>query len=228
MTFEFKFLDDGSEPWDVVTSDAESNDFHFIPAFAKSKVGSSANLPVPAPLLLPPPQPKKGSYELPRSQPLGIPKFRPPSRSAAAKLLPVSSPSVPSVSLHSTSRIPISNMVDQPLAGHTSLKQQFPVQRVRPVNPTVSTRTKFPSQCEQLIKLFVYCITQILSCCKLHAITGGGQHPTLHFHRNLDQFAASTDWRYLSIWQQLYDALRDMDLHLDRLTVGAVAERRAA
>ena len=92
------------------------------------------------------------------------------------------------------------------------------------MNPTVSTRTKFPSQCEQLIKLFVHCMTQIGSFCKLHAVIVESQHPTLHFHRVLDQFAASTVWRYLSIWQHFSDALRDMDLHLDRLTEVELAD----
>ena len=115
-------------------------------------------------------------------------------------------------------------VVVQPNAMDASLTHQFPNQRVRPVNPTVSTRTKFPSQCEQLIKLFVHCMTQIGSFCKLHAVIVESQHPTLHFHRVLDQFAASTVWRYLSIWQHFSDALRDMDLHLDRLTEVELAD----
>ena len=76
MSSEFEFPADVSETWEVVPSNLELDDFHFIPAVAKSKIGSSTNLPKPAPLPVPPPQPKKGHYELPRSQPLSIPKFR--------------------------------------------------------------------------------------------------------------------------------------------------------
>ena len=106
----FEIPDDTSEHWDVVLSDEESSDWHFVPAAAKSKVGSSTNLPIPAPLLLPPPQPKKGGYALPVSQPLSVPKFRPPSKSSVAKPLPISSPAMPSVVLHSTSHMPVSNV----------------------------------------------------------------------------------------------------------------------
>ena len=123
-----------------------------------------------------------------------------------------------------TLRVCLFHVVVQQDAIDASLTQQFPNQRVRPVKPTVSTRTKFPSQCEQLIKLFVHSITQIGSFFNLHAIIGEILHPTLHFHRVLDQFAASTVWRYLSIWQQFSDALRDMDLYLDRLTEVELAD----
>ena len=70
----------------------------------------------------------------------------------------------------------------------------------------------------------MHCINQIGSCCKLRAIIRESQHLTLHFHRVLDQFAASTVWRYLSMWKQFSDALRDMDLHLDRITEVELAD----
>ena len=159
----------------------------------------------------------------------GISAFEPAEDSStkciiSCKTIKVSSPAMPSVVLHSTQRMPHSKNVVQQHTMDASLPQQFPTQRVKPVNPTVSTRTKIPSQCEQLIKWFVRCITQIGSFCKLHAIIGESLHPTLHFHRVLDQFAASTVWRYWSIWQQFSDALRDMDLRLDTLTEVELAD----
>ena len=222
MSSEFEFLAGVSEAWEFVPSNLELDDFHFIPAVAKSKIGSSANLPTPAPLLLPPPQPKKGNYDLPRSQPLSIPKFRPPCQSAVAKPLPISSPTAPPVVLQNASKLPGFKLISDSHTMDASLPHQFPNQRVRSVNPT--TRTKYPSQCEQLTKLFVCCINQIGSSCKLHSILVDSQHPTLHFHRVLDQFAASTIWRYLSIWQHFSDSLCDMDLQLDKLTEVELAD----
>ena len=105
MSSEFEFLADVSEAWEFVPSNLELDDFHFIPAVAKSKIGSSANLPTPAPLPVPPPQPKKGHYELPRSQPLSIPKFRPLCSSAVAKPLQFSSPIAPAVVLQTSSKV---------------------------------------------------------------------------------------------------------------------------
>ena len=216
--------EDGSDPWDFVQSDVDSSEWHFVPAVAKSRIGTSNILPAPAPLLMPPPQPKKGYYELPRAQPLGIPKFRPPGHSTVAKPLSISSPVTPSVLMQGKLKSSESHLGSSPVGLPAAVDQTFPAQRDKPANPTVSTRTRYPSQCAQLIKLFVHCISQISALCNLHAVIVDSRHPTLHFHQVLDQFAASTVWRYLSIWQQFYDALPDMDLQLERLTEVELAD----
>lgn len=79
--------------------------------------------------------------------------------------------------------------------------QPFPASRIPKLKPdaVASVRTKFPSQCASLVKS-----TLLGSQCKLHDVIVKNQHPTIHFHRVVDQFAASTVWRYLSIWQQFY------------------------
>ena len=224
MSSEFEFLADVSEAWEFVPSNLELDDFHFIPAVAKSKIGSSANLPTPAPLPVPPPQPKKGHYELPRSQPLSIPKFRPLCSSAVAKPLQFSSPISPAVVLQTSSKVPVFSLQSDPHNKDNTTPCQFPAQKGSSMTATASTRTKYPSQCAQLTKLFLHCIQLIGPLCKLHSILVDSRHPTLHFHRVLDQFAASTVWRYLSIWQHFADALHDMDLHLERLTEVELAD----
>ena len=224
MSSEFDTHADASDTWEVVSSNLGLDDFHFIPAVAKSKIGSSMNLPKPAPLPVPIPQPKKGHYELPRSQPLGIPKFRPLCSSAVAKPLDVSSPIAPAVVLQSSSKMPVFSLQSDIQTNDSITPCQFPAQKGSSMAATASTRTKYPSQCAQLTKLFLHCVQLIGPLCKLHSILMDSRHPTLHFHRVLDQFAASTVWRYLSIWQHFAAALRDMDLQLERLTEVELAD----
>ena len=194
MSSEFDTHADASDTWEVVSSNLECDDFHFIPAVAKSKIGSSMNLPKPAPLPVPIPQPKKGHYELPRSQPLGIPKFRPLCSSAVAKPLDVSSPIAPAVVLQSSSKMPVFSLQSDIQKNDSLTPCQFPAQKGSSMAATASTRTKYPSQCAQLTKLFLHCVQLIGPLCKLHSILMDSRHPTLHFHRALDQFAASTVW----------------------------------
>ena len=154
--------EDGSDPWDFVQSDVDSSEWHFGPAVAKSRIGTSNILPAPAPLLMPPPQPKKGYYELP--------KFRPPGHSTVAKPLSISSPVTPSVLMQGKLKSSESHLGSSPVGLPAAVNQTFPAQRDKAANPTVSTRTRYPSQCAQLIKLFVHCISQIGALCNLHAV----------------------------------------------------------
>ena len=61
----------------------------------------------------------------------------------------------------------------------------------------------------------MHCITTLGSHCKLHDIITKSHHSKIHIHSVLDQYAASTVWRYLSIWQHFYTAVHDMDLSIE-------------
>ena len=76
-------IDDGSEPWDLVSITADTSE-HFLPPVSKSsqlhqsKSGTSSNLLPSAPLPIPAPPPKQGRYPIIAGRPLPVPAFRPP------------------------------------------------------------------------------------------------------------------------------------------------------
>ena len=204
-------FDDESEPWDLVSNSADTSE-HFLPPVSKSsqphqsKIGTSSNLTPSAPLPIPAPPPKQGRYPIIAGRPLPVPAFRPPM---VKRDVQVNKP--PAV--HKPSLMQTSNM--QTAAQHFS--GAFPISRPAKVSSTtaVTARTKFPSQCPHLVQLFIECVSSLGQHCKLHEVLTASHHSKIHIHSVLDQFAASTVWRYLSIWQHFHRAVLDMDLSID-------------
>ena len=185
---------------------------NFLPPVSKSsqlhqsKSGTSSNLLPSAPLPIPAPPPKQGRYPIIAGRPLPVPAFRPPMVQRDVQVN--KPPAVNKPFLMQTSAM-------QTSVQHTS--GAFPISRPAKVSSTtaVTARTKFPSQCPHLVQLFIECVSSLGQHCKLHEVLTASHHSKIHIHSVLDQFAASTVWRYLSIWQHFHRAVLDMDLSID-------------